>query len=303
MLYDETVRLTTEAGGTSEALVRLRAGTTRSRGPRCLFLHGNPGSLLDWAHILPLLSEITDIAAIDMPGFGRSPRRDGTPESVCLDRLAEQVVGVLDRLSWNDPVFLVGHSHGGGVAQVAAARYPGRVAGIVLIGTLGAPTHASYRMLSIPGSAAFLRFVGSVFRSKKFLSLSRELVRRVMRDVFTPEVVDPERVHAELEKLSERPEILLTMAHVASGRPSKQLHASAVDIRCPTLFLHGEQDALVPSTHARSIHDRIVTTGGNSQWKTIPAAGHMLIEFQAKEVAAEIGYFVSNSLGNPRSSK
>jgi pimeloyl-ACP methyl ester carboxylesterase len=38
----------------------------------------------------------------------------------------------------------VGHSHGGGVAQAAAARYPERVAGLVLIGTLGAPVHGSF---------------------------------------------------------------------------------------------------------------------------------------------------------------
>lgn len=54
-------------------------------------------------------------------------------------------MAVADALSWTEPFFIVGHSHGGGVAQIAAAKYPETIAGIVLISTLSARQHSSYR--------------------------------------------------------------------------------------------------------------------------------------------------------------
>ncbi len=71
--------------------------------------------------------------------------------------IADHAVAAADALSWNEPFFIVRHSHGGGVAQAAAVKYPGRVAGIVLIATLGAPAHLSYRLLSAPRRGCLLR--------------------------------------------------------------------------------------------------------------------------------------------------
>jgi len=61
----------------------------------------------------------------------------------------------------------------------------------------------------------------------------------------------------------------------------------------PALFLHGEEDALVPPRFARSIHERIVSGGGRSTFRLVPGAGHMLVDFQAAEVAACIADFIS----------
>src|SRR5262245_22064900 len=122
-LYAHTVRMHLATGSEVQALVRLREDRTR---PKCLLLHGNPGSLLDWARLVPLLSGVADVVAIDMPGFGRSARAGAGPEFLSLERLAEDAIAVADALSWREPFYLLGHSHGGGVAQVAAARHPQR---------------------------------------------------------------------------------------------------------------------------------------------------------------------------------
>src|SRR5690606_18503970 len=102
-----------------------------ARRRKCLLLHGNPGSLLDWAAIVPCLSEVVDLAAFDMPGFGKSTRPSHAADSLSLDRLAEHAMAVADALSWEEPFFLVGHSHGGGVAQTVATKYPKRIAGLL----------------------------------------------------------------------------------------------------------------------------------------------------------------------------
>ena len=282
-LYADAVRLKLETGNEVEAFVRTGPGGIQR--PKCLLLHGNPGSLLDWEQLVPRLTRAADIAAIDLPGFGKSRRSGLGPGALSLDRLAEHAVGVANALDWREPIFLVGHSHGGGVAQVAAARYPDRVAGIVLIGTLGGRAHASYRLLSVPGAAWVARALGGFFGFKRLRSLKRALLRQVMRDIFSPEPVSVEKLERELASFESCPEILTSMVHVTRGRPCAQLLRSAPEIRCPTLFLHGAQDALVPAEYVKAIHDRISNAGGQSRFELVPGAGHLLINFQANHLA------------------
>ncbi len=277
------MQLKLETGDDVEALLRIEAeGLER---PKCLLIHGNPGSIADWEQLIPRLSSAVDVAAIDLPGFGRTRRSAASPGSLNLDRLAEQVIFAANALDWRSPFFLVGHSHGAGVAQVAAARYPERIAGLVLIGSLGAPAHANYRLLSLPGAAAIARVLGRLFRSKRLRLLNRALLRRVMNDIFSPERVSAEKLEDELDLLASRPEILVSMVHVTLGRPCAQLLRSAAEIRCPTQFIHGGADAVVSASRARSIHDLILKAGGRSQFQLVPDAGHMLMNYQATEAA------------------
>ncbi|MEO8905089.1 MAG: alpha/beta fold hydrolase, partial [Polyangiaceae bacterium] len=139
--------------------------------PKCLFLHGNPGSQRSWARLIPLLDGVAECAAIDLPGFGRNVRRDTRAESVALPALASAALGALDTLGWREPCFVIGHSHGAAVAQTLAVAHPERVAGIVLVASLGAPAHASYRLLNLPGTLSLARFVAWLFRAPSVLSV------------------------------------------------------------------------------------------------------------------------------------
>jgi len=284
--YADAQRLKLATGNEVEALLRLE--TNGSVRPKCLLLHGNPGCHLDFEQLLPRLARAADIAAIDLPGFGKSPRSGASAESMSLERLAQQAISAADALGWHEPIFLVGHSHGGGVAQAVAARYPERVAGLALIGTLGAPAHASYRLLSLPGAAAFARAVGFLFGRPRLRALNHIILRTVMSDIFSPERVPAETLERELDLFASRPEILLSMVQVSLGKPCAKLLHSASELRCPTLFLHGSEDALVPASCARAIHERILAAGGRSQFQLLPGAGHMLIRYQASELAQRI---------------
>jgi pimeloyl-ACP methyl ester carboxylesterase len=283
-MYDRATQVRLRTGEEVPLLVR-NHGSTR----RTLLLHGNPGSILDWEHLIPHLADATDVAALDLPGFGRSP--PAANDALTLTRAADRIIAVADALSWEGPLFLVGHSHGGGVAQIAAARHPDRVAGLVLLGTLGFPAHASYRLLSLPGAEWVTRAGGRLFRSRAFRPASRWLLRRVMRDIFWPEPVTAARVERELEQFSTNPEILTSMVRVTLDDPCAQLLDAAVRIRCPILFLHGQHDALVPIECARSIHRRVERGGGQSHFEVLPHAGHMLVEFQAQAVGERIRHF------------
>lgn len=137
-----------------------------------MLLHGNPGSLADWRQLWPLILSFADVAAIDLPGFGSSPRPDPSPKCLDLERLADHAVAAADALGWSEPAHFLGHSHGGGVAQIAAARRPDRVAGLVLMGTLGTPAHKSYRLLSLPGAEFVTRLVGRMMASGRSRSMA-----------------------------------------------------------------------------------------------------------------------------------
>gem|GEM_PF-583182 len=279
---EQSLRLRLATGG--EVQARLRSHPDRAR-PKCLLLHGNPGSLLDWARLAPRLCTAADVAAIDLPGFGQSPRTDASPECMGLERLAESVIAAADALSWREPFYLVGHSHGGGVAQITAARYPERVAGLVLVGTLGFPAHLSYRLLALPGAQRVAQLFGVMFRRGSLRPLVRAVLRRVMRDIYHPEPVGSETLAREFASFSARPELLVSMVQVSLGSPCKRLLEAASQIRCPTLFVHGAQDVLVPIACARNIHARIGQSGGRAHFETLPSAGHMLVDFQADELA------------------
>lgn len=286
----ESTRLSLDTGTEVEAVVYAQRDS--GARPKCLLLHGNPGSLAHWEQLIPRLSDVADIAAIDLPGFGKSDRPSQGPKALSLERLAEHSLSVKRALDWHEPVFLVGHSHGGGVAQIAAARFPNLVAGLVLIGTLGAPVHASYRLLSLPGASAVVRIVGRLLRVPRLRRLNRAIVRRVMVDLFSPDAVPADKLEHELTLLTSRPQILESMVHVALGRPCTELHRAAPQIRCPTLFVHGSNDAVVPARCARAIHDRITESGGSSAFHTFEGAGHMLMRKQAPELADAVIHFL-----------
>lgn len=289
-MSSEPVRLSLKTGAEVHALVQSSGGARR---PKCLLLHGNPRSLSDWGRVMTELSPVADVAAIDLPGFGQSARASLDPGCMTLARLAEHAVAVADALKWHEPFFIVGHSHGGAVAQVAAVRHPQRIAGVVLLATLGGAVHLSYRLLALPGAATAAGLAGRLFGSSALVPLSRWLVRSVLKNIFAPERVAASTVDRELGLLANRPEVLLSMVHVAHGRPCSQLLAAARDIRCPVLFLHGEADALVPARCARVLHDRIRAAGGRTEFQLLPASGHMLLHFQAAQVGAHIARFVN----------
>lgn len=99
-------------------------------GPPLLLLHGLGGSGRYWAGIAPLLAETRTLIAPDLAGFGRSdkPRLDYT-----RDFHVGSITGLLKALSTEGRVDIVGHSMGGILAALVAARQPERVASLALV--------------------------------------------------------------------------------------------------------------------------------------------------------------------------
>ncbi|MDO5066441.1 MAG: alpha/beta hydrolase [Propionibacteriaceae bacterium] len=101
--------------------------------PLVVLVHGSLSSADEWSGYVDLLPEC-DVVTVDLPGHGERETTVFTTRNavrVIEDAVAQRVSG--------QPVVLVGHSLGGYMASVYAARNPGVLAGLVLIGATGDP--------------------------------------------------------------------------------------------------------------------------------------------------------------------
>jgi pimeloyl-ACP methyl ester carboxylesterase len=82
-------------------------------GDPIVFIHGFGASTYSWRHLMPTLSRQYRTVAIDLKGFGRSPKPYDDAYSI-YDQ-ARLVCNVIGRLKLCN-ITLIGHSYGGGVA-------------------------------------------------------------------------------------------------------------------------------------------------------------------------------------------
>jgi pimeloyl-ACP methyl ester carboxylesterase len=101
----------------------------QGRGPVALFVHGVLLNSHLWRNQLAELSDIRRCVAVDLLAHGDT---EITPEqNVSVTANAEMLTQFLDALKV-DQVDLVGNDSGGGICQIFAALYPGRVRSLTL---------------------------------------------------------------------------------------------------------------------------------------------------------------------------
>lgn len=103
------------------------------QGPICIALSGGPG--IEWTYLrMPELERHLTIIYLEPIGTGASGRLAQHPNGYGVARYSEQVQSFLSALNL-EAVLVLGHSHGGFVAQHLALHYPERLAGLVLYDT------------------------------------------------------------------------------------------------------------------------------------------------------------------------
>lgn len=113
----------------------VRLGDTRvayrdeGQGPPILFLHGCPFASFVWDKVIRLLAPTFRCLAPDLLGLGDTETPDGA--DWLLPAQARTIVQFLDALGIKK-AHVVGHDHGGAVAQLLAANYSARVDRLVL---------------------------------------------------------------------------------------------------------------------------------------------------------------------------
>ena len=134
------------------------------KGFPLLMIHGvGPGTSIqgNFGPVLEPLAAHCRIVAIDLIGFGASGRKPAPPY-FDVDLWLRQAEAMLAYLPGGE-CGIAGHSMGGAIVQEFALHYPGRLAGIVLVGT-GARLRVAPAMQP---SARFLKAVSSCSRSMR----------------------------------------------------------------------------------------------------------------------------------------
>jgi pimeloyl-ACP methyl ester carboxylesterase len=274
-LYEQAEQLQLVVGSDTGLVLTAVHSKRAAVGRRLLLLHGNPGNLDDFAALVPQLDFAAEVLAIDLPGFGRSAPAPGPLSALTLTDLASVAFAAADACGWTT-FEVIGHSHGGGVAQAMAWRANARVKRVTVLGTLGAPAHASYEQLALPGASAAMQLVGKCLSLPGSRIWYRGIQRGIAKRAFHPEPVPAAHLEHGVNAIIAAPTILRSMVRVALGNPCQALADNVTSITSAIAFVHGELDELVPSRHARTLHELRIQGGQPSVFSLIPNAGHML---------------------------
>jgi pimeloyl-ACP methyl ester carboxylesterase len=103
---------------------------TGEGSPTIVLSSGLGDDFTGWAKVQPALSRQTGVCSYDRAGFGWSESRPGVQDANAISSQLHQLIGVA---AVQRPFVLVGHSISGIYLRSYAARYPGDLAGLVLV--------------------------------------------------------------------------------------------------------------------------------------------------------------------------
>jgi pimeloyl-ACP methyl ester carboxylesterase len=240
--------------------MRLHVRDTGPRhGPPVILLHGLGSSLHTWEPWAQTLAATHRVISYDLPGFGLT---GPDPTANYSDARSLQVLAaVMDKLAL-DRASLVGHSMGGRLAWLFAARYPQRVAKLVLI----APDGFESPGLTYGTAPA----VPTVIKAMTYV-----LPKAMLRMNLAPAYADAAnlsdatvtRYHDLLLAPQVRAAMLTRMAQTILVRPEPLLR----QIVAPTLLLWGAKDAMIPLANAAD-YLKILP---RAELVTLPGLGHV----------------------------
>ncbi|MFF6773504.1 alpha/beta fold hydrolase [Streptomyces sp. NPDC012637] len=276
--------------------VRSRPGV-RPGLPPALYVHGLGGSSQNWSDLMPLLADVVDGEAVDLPGFGDSPPPDDGNYSVTGH--ARAVIRLLDAAG-RGPVHLFGNSMGGAVATRVAAVRPDLVRTLTLV----SPALPELRAQRTAWPTALLALPGI---APLFAKLTRDwTAEQRVRGVLALCYGDPGRVsdegfrHAveEMERRLELPYFWDAMARSSRGIVDAYtlggqhgLWRQAERVLAPTLLVYGGRDQLVGYRMAR----RAAAAFRGSRLLTLPEAGHVAMMEYPETVAAAVRELITDA--------
>jgi len=229
--------------------------------PTLVLLHGAGGSHLHWPAELRRLPGVT-VYALDLPGHGRS---DG-PGCDSVAAYVAALIGFLDATATERAV-LVGHSMGGAISQMTALTHPGRVAGLVLVGT-GARLRVAPAILDgiLDNFDAAIDLVTRFAWAK---DAPQELTRRGRQMMAqTP----PDVIHGDF-----------------AACDAFDVMQRLGEIDAPTLVITGTADLLTPHKYGAFLAEHIP----NARLVTVEGGGHMMALEQPGPVARAVAEFIS----------
>jgi pimeloyl-ACP methyl ester carboxylesterase len=273
---------------TGEVFVAGVRSPTLEAGPReaeeaAVFVHGNPGSVHDWARLVEAVGAHGRALALDMPGFGEADK----PETFnyTVEGYAAHLGGALEQLGISR-VHLVLHDFGGAWGLAWAAAHPEAFASVTLIDTgvlIDYRWHALARVWRTPGvGEAFFKITNrSGFRLALRRGQSRPLPEEAIERMYKANK-DPETQRAILRLYRATPED----GFQELGRALRQLDR-------PALVVWGRHDPYIKVEQA----ERQRETFPSAEVVVLEGSGHWPMWDAPEELVSAVAPFLAKQLG------
>jgi len=203
-----------------------------------VLVHGAGTSGAIWRRAMGLLAARRKVVAPDVPGYGGSPPAG---RGFALEEVTQCLSAGLDEACVGAPYDLVGHSMGGAIAILLAARRPERVRRLVLVAPAG--------MAALPRPVAGLlgAVAGPYAVARRTLAgplAGSALVRRLALAgvAYDGARVPPEHARAVLASSAGATRIGPGLASAAAA----DLHDALGEVRAPLGLVWGEHDPVIP---------------------------------------------------------
>lgn len=231
-----------------------------------LFVHGSGQDHSIWTLPTRYFARHQRCAlAVDLPGHGRSA---GAPLERIED-MADWLIAVLDAAG-RARAAIAGHSLGSLAALAAAARHPGRVRAIALVGT------------AWPMSVSPALLAAAQDNPPQAIDMLTRWGFHNAGEGTNPAPVNPLREAGRRLLERARPGVIHTDLAACDDYAAGLGHAAAV--RCPALLILGEHDRLTPPRAAR----QLAATLPKAETVMLAGAGHAMLAEQPAAVLEQL---------------
>lgn len=214
-------------------------------GPPVIVLHGWGASIETVASIVSALAPVSEVHALDLPGFGQS---DPPPKPWGVEDYSAFLARFMDEMRIEKAAF-VGHSNGGRVIISLAADEPERVGRIVLVDSAGVRPKRTL---------TYYRKVGLAKVGKHAARLLGARGRRLQRALVSRS--------ASTDYAAASPIMRPTFVRLVNA----DLKHLLPKISSPTLLVWGEKDTATPLADAK-LMERLIPDAG---LVVLEGAGH-----------------------------
>lgn len=250
--------------------VSIRFAESERRDADALLFSPWPESVFAYEPIWTRLAEATHLVAVDLPGFGRSERRDAlmTPRA-----MGQFIVRVADAFRLEKP-HVVAPDIGTSASLFAAATDPNRFLSVV-VGTGGAAVPIELgdplrEWVFAPDLEPYRRIGGRTIVERTLRTLEHYKVTDAAREDYFASF-DGDRFAESIRYVQSYPTEL------------EALRAVLPQVQIPVQIISGRRDPVVPPVNAQYLHDRLP----RSELHLIDAA-HFIWEDAADEYAAVV---------------
>ena len=217
-----------------------------------------------WHHWTEFLSDHFSYVRYDERGCGMS---DWDVRDLSIDRWVGDLHTVIEAAGLTEPFTLLGMSHGAAMCVAYAARYPERVARMILCGgfargPLRRPDEESHGMFE------------SIMNLSQWWGSDNASFRQVFTSRFIPGGSDEQlRWFNELCLKTASPALAGTLLR---ARAETDVSSLLPLVKAPTLVLHGRQDAVAPLSEGRMLASGIA----GAEFIELESRNHVLLEHE-----------------------